>query len=69
MYIIVRKCPSNDDVGDSRDTVFEEIRSGAGVKTGDLDKEKLGGATVEQLRARVNQTEPNSRQPNPTKPN
>ena len=36
---------SNDDVGVSRDTVFQEPRPGAGFKTGDLVKEKLGGIT------------------------
>ena len=32
-----------DDVGVSTDTVFQEIRPGAGFETGDFVKEKLGG--------------------------
>ena len=32
-----------DDVGVSRDTVFQEIRPGFGFKTDDFVKEKLGG--------------------------
>ena len=35
----------NDGVGVARGTVFQEIRPGAGFKTGDFVKEKLGGAT------------------------
>ena len=39
-----------DDVGAARDTVLQEIRLGAGSKTGDFAEEKLGGgATVEPL--------------------
>ena len=34
---------SNDDVGAERDTVFQEIRPGAGFKTGDFVKENSGG--------------------------
>ena len=34
---------SIDDVGVSRDTVFQEIRQGAGFETGDFVKETLGG--------------------------
>ena len=34
---------SNDDVWVVRDTVFQKIRPGAGFKTGDFVKEKLGG--------------------------
>ena len=34
---------SNDDVRVVRGTVFQEIRPGAGFKTGDFVKEKLGG--------------------------
>ena len=33
---------SNDDVGATRDTVFREIRPGAGFETGDFVQEKLG---------------------------
>ena len=32
-----------DDVGMSRNTVFQEIRPGAGFETADFVKEKLGG--------------------------
>ena len=34
---------SDDDVGAARVTVFQETRPGAGFKTGDFVKEKLGG--------------------------
>ena len=34
---------SNNDVGVARDTVFQEVRPGAGFKTGDFVKEMLGG--------------------------
>ena len=34
---------SIDDVGVSRDTVFEEVRPGAGFETRDLVKEQFGG--------------------------
>ena len=34
---------SIDDVWVSRDTVFQEIRPGAGLETGDFVEEKLGG--------------------------
>ena len=33
----------------SKDTAFQEIRSGAGVETGAFDKIKIGGVTVERL--------------------
>ena len=49
MYFLVRKGLSIDDVGVSRDTVFQEIRPGAGFEAGDFVKEKLGGATAERL--------------------
>ena len=39
----VRKGLSNDDVGAARDTVVQEIRPGAGFKTGDFVNETLGG--------------------------
>ena len=32
-----------------RSTVLQEIRPGAGFKTGDFVEEKLGGATVQRL--------------------
>ena len=41
--------------GVSRDTVFEEIRPGAGFETADFVTEKcVGGATVERLVTAVN---------------
>ena len=43
MYYFVCGGLSNDDVRVVRGTVFEEIRPGAGFKTGDFVKEKLGG--------------------------
>ena len=43
MYFLVSRALSIDDVGVSRDTVFEEIRPGAGFETGDFDKERLRG--------------------------
>ena len=44
---------SIDDLGMSRDTVFQEIRPGAGFETGDFVKEKLGGLyIVERLTTR-----------------
>ena len=43
MYFVVFKGLSDDDVWVSRDTVFQEIRPGAGFKTGDFVKENLGG--------------------------
>ena len=43
MYFLVCKGLSINDVGVSRDTVFQEIRSGAGFETGDSVKETLGG--------------------------
>ena len=42
-YYFVRGGLSNDDVRVARGTVFQEIRPGAGFKTGDFVKEKLGG--------------------------
>ena len=41
-FLVCRKVPLNDDVGVARGTVFREIRLGAGFKTGDFVKEKLG---------------------------
>ena len=37
------KSLSIDDVGVARDTVFQEVRPGAGFETGDFVKEMLGG--------------------------
>ena len=34
---------SNDDVGVAKRTVLQKIRLWAGSKTGDFEKEKLGG--------------------------
>ena len=42
-YFIVCKGLSSDDVGIPRDTMFQEIRPGAGFKTGDFVQEALGG--------------------------
>ena len=39
MYFLDCKGLSNDDVGVARGTVFQEIRPGAGFKTGDFVKE------------------------------
>ena len=44
VYFVVCKGLSIDDAGVAiKDTVFQEIRSGAGFETGDFVKEKLGG--------------------------
>ena len=43
MCFLVCKVLSEDDVGMARGTVSQEIRQGAGLKTGDFVKEKLGG--------------------------
>ena len=43
MYFLVCKGRSNDDVVGARGTVFQEIRPGAGLKTGDFVKEMLAG--------------------------
>ena len=43
LFFLVCKGLSNDDVGVARGTIFQEIRPGAGFKTGDFVKEKLGG--------------------------
>ena len=40
---------SIDDVGVSRDTVFQKIPPVAGFETADFVEEKLGGATVDRL--------------------
>ena len=39
----MQKVLTIDDVGVSRDTVFQEIRPGAGLEIGEFVKEKLGG--------------------------
>ena len=49
IYFLVCIELSNDDVGESRDTIFRWIRPGAGFKTDDFLKEKLGGAAVVRL--------------------
>ena len=51
MYFLLCKGLSNDDVGGARDTLFQQIRPGAGFETGDFVKEMLGGATAERLPA------------------
>ena len=45
-YLACNKGPSNDDVWVANGTVFQEMRAGAGSKTGDFVQEKLGGGTV-----------------------
>ena len=35
-YFIDYKALSSDDIGMARNTVFQEIRPGAGIKTGEL---------------------------------
>ena len=42
-FLVVCKGLSIDDVGVSRDTVFQEIWHGVGFETADFVKEKLGG--------------------------
>ena len=42
-YFLVCKGLSIDDVGVLKDTIFQEIRPGAGFETGDFVKEKLAG--------------------------
>ena len=42
-FLVLHEGLSNDDVGVARGTVFQEIRPGAGFKTGDFGKDKLGG--------------------------
>ena len=42
-YFPICKGLSNDDVGVGRDTVFQEIRPGAGLQTGHFVEEKFGG--------------------------
>ena len=51
-YFPVCKGQSNDDVGVARDTVFQEIRLGAGFKASDFVHEKLRGLlpSVAQLK-------------------
>ena len=43
IYFLVCEGLMVDDVGVSRDTVFQEIRPGAGFETADFVEEKLGG--------------------------
>ena len=43
MYFLGRKGLSNDDIEVAAGTVLQEIRPGAGFKTGDFVKETLGG--------------------------
>ena len=37
---------SIDDVGVARGTIFQEIRPGAGLETGDFVQEKFGGSYI-----------------------
>ena len=41
MYFPIFKGPSNGEVGEARSTVVQEIRAGAGFKTGHFAKEML----------------------------
>ena len=45
-YFLICKGLSIDDVGVPRDTIFREIRAGAGFEIGDFVKRKVGGATT-----------------------
>ena len=49
-HFLVCKGLSNDDVGVARGIVFQEIRPGAGCKTGDFVKEKLEGLELRATR-------------------
>ena len=50
LLVLLVVVPSNDDVGVARGTVFQQIRTGVGFKTGDFVEEKLGGLqTVDRL--------------------
>ena len=51
-HVLVCEGLSNDDVGVARGIVFQEIRPGAGFKTGDFGKEKLGGLPQNDLPTR-----------------
>ena len=42
IYLLVCKGLAIDDVGVSGDTVFQDIRPGAGFETGDFVQAKLG---------------------------
>ena len=48
-FSLQRTIIAHDDVGVARGTAFQEIRPGAGFKTGDFVIEKLGGTIVERL--------------------
>ena len=45
--LCVKVYVSIDDVGMSRDTVFQEIRPGVGIETGDFVREMLEGLPPE----------------------
>ena len=45
MFLFAKKGLSNDDVEVARGTVFQEVRPGAGFKTGEFVKEKLEGSS------------------------
>ena len=49
IFLCAKKGLSNDDVGVARGTLFREIWPGAGFKTGDFVKEKMGGLPIERL--------------------
>ena len=46
IFLFVREGLWTDDVGVASDTASQEIRPGAGIKSGDFVEEKSGGATV-----------------------
>ena len=50
--LVVCKGQSNDDVGVARDTVFREIRPGAGFNAGDFVKRKRGGGGLDRRTTR-----------------
>ena len=56
-YFLVCKRLSNAGVGVARGTVLKKTRSGVGSETGDFDREKLGGATVERLTTQAGPTQ------------
>ena len=49
-YLLCRELSNDGVVGVARGTVFPELRRGAGFKTGDFVKEKLGWDTAKRLK-------------------
>ena len=74
-FLFAKEGLLNDDVGLARGAVFQEVRPGAGFKTGVSVKEKLGGLhrTTTHLEhvTRLTPTQPNQRSPTstPNQPN